>query len=228
MQKFLHCAILLLSRRYRADQVFTRKTLSGDWSTDIIDGRCKSLDGIKYAQVFSNTHYFSQVYPMDSKSKAGDAFNIFCQEFGVPQHLTFDGSKEQSQKGTEFMRQVGNHDIDYHISEPDLQNQNPAEGFIRELRRKWYRTMVQKQVPEPLWDYGMKWVSETTSMTYSTAGNLTGFIPITEVTGETPDISEYLDFGFYDPVWYKDDAGSTPAYPGRWLGVSSRTGRLMC
>ena len=28
-----------------------------------------------------------------------------------------------------------------------------------------------------------------------------------QITGETPDISEYLDFGFYNWVWYKDNAG---------------------
>ena len=48
------------------------------------------------------------------------------------------------------------------------------------------------------------------------------------VTGETIDISEYLDFSLYDPVWYKDNAGTTPIKPGRWLGVADRTGRLMC
>ena len=228
-QKFLRCAILPLSRRYRADRVFTRKTLSGDWSTDTIDGRCKSLDGNKFAQVFANKQYFSRIYPMDSKSKAGDALKIFCQEFGVPERLTFDGSKEQTCKGTEFMSQVRKHGIDFHISEPDLHNQNPAEGCIREIRRKWYRVMIQKQVPEPFWDYGMRWVSDTSSMTYTTAGCLNdGTIPITDVSGETTDISEYLDFGFYDPVWYKDNAGLSPQQPGRWLGVSSRTGRLMC
>ena len=35
-------------------------------------------------------------------------------------------------------------------------------------------------------------------------------------------------FGFYDKVWYKDNAGLSPQQPGRWLGVSSRTVRLMC
>ena len=65
------------------------------------------------------------------------------------------------------------------------------------------------------------------SRTYSAAGELHGNIPITTVTGETEDISEYLDFGFYDKVWYKDNAGLDPAQAGRWLGVASRTGRLM-
>ena len=227
-QQFLRSAVLPLARRYRTDRVFTRKTLLGDWSTDTMDGRCKTLDGNRYAQVFANKGYFSRIYPMDSKKKAGNALRLFCQEFGVPERLTFDGSKEQTMKGTKFMKQIRSHNIDYHISEADLHNQNPVEGVIREIRRKWYRVMIRKRVPKQFWDYGMRWVSETMSLTHSSAGSLEGNIPITNVTGETADISEYLDFGFYDQVWYKDNAGLSPFEPARWLGVSHRTGRMMC
>ena len=158
-QKFLRSAILPLSRRYRSDRMFDRKTLSGEWATDTFDGRCKSLDGNRYAQVFANSKYFSRIYPMDSKSKAGDALKTFCQEFGIPHKLTFDGSKEQVKKGVTFMKTVKHYNIDYHIIEPDLHNQNPAEGVIREIRKKWYRTMVRKRVPKQLWDYGVVWCS---------------------------------------------------------------------
>ncbi len=48
-----------------------------------------------------------------------------------------------------------------------------------------------------------------------------------QLTGETPDISEYLDFSFYDWVWYKDNAGVGDNMFGRWLGVSHRVGNLM-
>ena len=64
-----------------------------------MDGRCISLDGNKYAQVFANERYFSKIYPMDSKKKVGEALKVFCREFGVPHDLTFDGSKEQCKKG---------------------------------------------------------------------------------------------------------------------------------
>ena len=208
--------------------MFERKTLRGQWSTDTMDGGCKSLDDNRYAQVFANKSYFSRIYPMDSKKKAGNALRLFCQEFGAPEKLTFDGSKEQTKKGTEFMKQIRTHNIDYHICEPDLHNQNPVEGAIREVRRKCYRIMVRNRVPQKLWDYGMKWVTDTSALTFSSARSLDGGIPLNEVTGETPDISEYLDFGFYDRVWFKDNAGLSPNEPGRWLGVSSRTGRLMC
>ena len=134
-QRFLRSAILPLVRRYRTDRVFTRRTLSGYWSCDTMDGRCKFLDGNKYAQVFANTSYFAKIYPMDSKSKTGDALRMFCQEFGVPEKLTFDGSREQTGKGTTFMKEVRKQGIDYNSSEPLLHNQNPYEGLIREIRR---------------------------------------------------------------------------------------------
>ena len=52
-----------------------------------------------------------------------------------------------------------------------------------------------------------------------------GRTPYEEVTGDTPDISEYLDFDFYDPVYFIQQTGDdeTPRI-GRWLGVSHRVG----
>ena len=47
------------------------------------------------------------------------------------------------------------------------------------------------------------------------------------ITGDTPDISEYLDFGFYDFVQYGSNAGLDTPRLGRCLGVSHRVGKLM-
>eukprot|EP00957_Ditylum_brightwellii_P166761 12693742-Ditylum_brightwellii.AAC.1 len=50
-----------------------------------------------------------------------------------------------------------------------------------------------------------------------------------KVTGETPDISCWLDCEFYDPVWYWDDPIS-PDNPqmGRWLGIAQCIGTDLC
>jgi len=68
----------------------------------------------------------------------------------------------------------------------------------------------------------MKWVTETMSMLHISSGGIDRSMPITNVTGETADISEYLDFGFYDKIWYRDNAGLGPLLPGRWLGVAEK------
>ena len=62
-----------------------------------------------------NKGYFSKIYPMNNKGEAGDALRTFCREFGVPEHLTFDGSKEQTGKKTEFMSQIRKNYINYRI-----------------------------------------------------------------------------------------------------------------
>jgi len=78
----------------------------------------------------------------------------------VPDRLTCDGSKEQTGKKTKFMQQVRKTDIDLHVIESERHNQNPCEGVIREVQRKWFRTMVRSRVPRNFWDYGMRWVCE--------------------------------------------------------------------
>jgi hypothetical protein len=59
-----------------------------------MDGGVKSLNGNRYAQVFSNGGFFAKVYPMARKADAGIALKTFITELGVPESLTIDGSKE--------------------------------------------------------------------------------------------------------------------------------------
>jgi len=164
---------------------------------------------------------------MDSKSKAGDALRVFCEEFGVPEHLTMDGSKEQTNKGTEFIKQIRKHNIDYHITEPERHNQNPAEGVIREIGRKWFHVMIRKRIPRKFWDYGYRWICEIPQRMHVRGHRINGCVPLEEVTGETIDISAYLDFGMYDYVWYRDNAGLGPQKLSRWLDVSHKIGSQM-
>jgi hypothetical protein len=87
--------------------------------------------------------------------------------------------------------------------------------------------MIRKRVPRKLWDYGIRWTIQVMQRTSTQAGELGGACPLEEVTGETVDISEYLDFGFYDHVSFKENAGLGMALIGRWLEVSHRVGGLM-
>ena len=86
-----------------------------------------------YCQVFGKVTYFESIYPIYSNSKAGYDLNIFCQEFGVTENITFDGYKEQAYKGFNSMNKVHKQGIYYNISEPDLHNHKKSKGFIREL-----------------------------------------------------------------------------------------------
>ena len=67
--------------------------------------------------------------------------------------------------------------------------------------------MMKRSVPKRLWDYGLQWVVEIRQRTASSAGNLHDHTGLEKVTGETPEILEYVDFSFYDWCWYKENAG---------------------
>ena len=58
--------------------------------------------------------------------------------------------------------------------------------------------MVSKNCPRRVWDFGLKHAAKVMQMIPS--AKLNGRTPIEAVTGETPDMLEYVDFDFYDLV----------------------------
>jgi hypothetical protein len=50
------------------------------------------------------------------------------------------------------------------------------------------------------------------------------------VTSNTPDISEYLAFKWYQPVWYYDNSSfpEPTKHVARWIGVAHNVGQAMC
>ena len=87
--------------------------------------------------------------------------------------------------------------------------------------------MVRKKVPKRLWDYLTVWICETGNLSVSSSKYAHGRTSLEIITGETPDISEYLDFGFYDWVVYRSNAGMGEPSLGRWVGVSHKIGQAM-
>ena len=226
-QRLVRSAVLPLSRRYRADRMFEVKRIRGEMSTDTMDARVTSIHGDKYAQIFASKEFFVEAYPIKTKGDCHEALKEFIKTFGAMDSLTYDGSNEQSGHKSKFQATMRKYDIKGHTSEPERSKQNPCEGVIRELRRWWYRTMFKTYCPPVLWSYGYKHVAKIMQVTASYAGKLQGRTPLEFITGETPDISEYLDFGFYDRVWYRENAGIGETKLGRFICVSHTVGNPM-
>ena len=87
--------------------------------------------------------------------------------------------------------------------------------------------MFRTYCPIALWGYGIPYVSKIMQITASFAADLQKRTLMEALTGETPDISQYLDFGLYDRLWFKEDAGLGETKLGRFLGVSHHIGSLM-
>ena len=80
--------------------------------------------------------------------------------------------------------------------------------------------MAKKRVPERLWDFAFAWTCEVNNVTVNSSRYANGRTPLEVITGVTPDITKYLDFGFYDWVSFRTNASLGPEELGRWLGVS--------
>ena len=110
--------------------------------------------------------------------------------------------------------------------EPHNKKQNKGERIIGELRRRWRDKRRKKNIPSWLWDYVLVWCAEIHSCTYTHKTQRTG---LEHLTGDTTDISEWVDFDIYDQVWFWDSPGKEEnPRPSRWLGVSHRIGSALC
>ena len=151
-------------------------------------------------------------------------YRDFSHDFEIPEHLMFDGYSAQVGRNMVFMKTVRKYDTQYHISSPRRPNENPAEGYISKLNKRWYRIILKNKVPERLWDYGLVWISKTGNLSVSSSRYASRRTPLEYITGVTPDISEYLDFTFYDWVTYRANDGLGELSIGQWLGVSHKFG----
>ena len=86
---------------------------------------------------------------------------------------------------------------------------------------------VEEKGPAASLDFALRWICETGNVTVTSSHYAQGRTPLEIITGETPDISELFDFGFYDWVTFKSNGGVGGAEIGRWLGVSHQVGPLM-
>ena len=87
--------------------------------------------------------------------------------------------------------------------------------------------MFKKRCPRRVWDFGLVYEGEILSRLSRGRDGRTG---MEEITGQTTDISDWLDFEFYDTVWVlnrtsiKMDTVDDERLPAKWLGVSHHVG----
>ena len=86
------------------------------------------------------------------------------------------------------MKNMRKCNIQYHVSSPRRLEKNPAEGGIREIKRRWYRVMTKRDVPRRLWDFRLNWVCVIGNITVSSSRYADGRTPIEIMTGK-PQIS---------------------------------------
>ena len=231
-QRGIRHAIFPLHRRYRVDHLnLHRKRLYDTFYMDTLFSKVKSLGGYTCAQLITNGT-FTKVYPMESKasSNIARALQQFIDDVGVPDNLVCDFASEQTGKHTDVMKIVRQTDIKLRIAEKGrgITQNHRAESEIREIKTKWKTRMQENLTPSRLWDYGLVYIAEIQSILARGRDRRRG---IERISGDTIDISDWLDFDFYDIAWYWDqkkmDMNDKQARICRWLGIAHRVGSDM-
>jgi Reverse transcriptase (RNA-dependent DNA polymerase) len=218
-----------VERRYRTRQSHLRfPTLNTRFYTDTMFSTTKSLRGNKCAQVFTNGLGYDLFYPLKKESEAAEALNEVIRSIGVPKELISDGAK--AEMAGRFGEVAKEYRVKQRQTEPYSGWQNRAEACIREIKRGIKRSTLRARSPKRLWDYCGEWVAAIRRLTAHDIPTLQGRVPSEIIESNTPDISEYAQFEWYEYVWYLDPAVQFPEDAkklGRWIGVAHDVGSPM-
>ena len=139
-----------------------------------------------------------------------------------------DGRKyEISKKVADVLRSLF---INQYESEPYHEHQNKAEQCYGVVKRYINTLMYLKGAPAHCWLLCLLCVCSLLNVTASPA--LGGLTPIQALTGQVPDISHFLHFSFWEPVYYKVDENEPDhRFPsqsndkqGHWVGFTDNKG----
>ena len=141
--------------------------------------------------------------------------------------ITDGGRYEISKKVADLLRNLF---IKQHESEPYHQHQNKAEQRYGAVKRYINTLMNLTGAPAHCWLLCMLYVCSLLNATASPA--LGGLTPLQALTGQVPDISHFLHFSFWEPIYYKVDENEPDhRFPsqsnekrGHWVGFADNKG----
>ena len=164
------------------------------------------------------------VVPMMSCKDVGKSLIEFMDDVSIPERLITDGTTELMGRHTKFIKEAHWMCILLHTTEQGQKNQYHAvEHEISFLAKRWKLRMTKKKILKRLWDFGLIYESELLSQMAWGDDHWTGYYEV--VMGQTPNISEWLDFKFYDLVWWLDQTtkpnlSDNTQRLAHWLGVT--------
>jgi hypothetical protein len=143
---------------------------------------------------------FVAAYPAMSCNDENSTKAQFANDIGIPACLRFDMAPGFVEKHTSFQSLIRKRQVDMTNSEPGHHNQlQQVDVTIRDLKHCWRCSMSTKNIPKRLWCFGLKYQAKLMQLIPRGQNERSGY---KQITGCTPDISEYCNFGSYDPVRY--------------------------
>ena len=168
------------------------------------------------------------VYPMPSKAHGYvlKAYQDFMRYEGVPEGLHRDlAPEEKVGKIIDINRGMMVKDTWSGQGHP---NQNPAEALgVKPLKTGTEQLMNRTGAPPGAWPWAQKYIADVNNHCSTPFHGWK--TPISVRHGYTPDISAFLQYHFWEKIYFKIDeqAPNSKEAPGYWMGVSNTIGDAM-
>jgi len=218
-----------VERRFKTKAAMLRyNQLKCRFYSDTFFSQEKSVLNNTCGQLFVTPFGFTKFVPMKNKGEAPLALQELIQDIGIPQHIHTDGAKEMVLGN--MKKTCNEYGIKMSQTEKASPWQNKTEIEIRELKKHARRLMGRTRTPIKLWDFCAHYVSHLHNHIVRPLADLHGRTPYERITGNTPDISELLEFEWYQPIWYYEPS----EFPhenkllGRWIGIAHHIGQALC
>ena len=215
-----------LTRQYRVDHLDLHCCcLHGQFHINQLFSKTTLLQGNKGGTVITDNR-FTAVLPFASRKEVGWTLGDFIHKTGVLESLTANLAPEMTGSNTDFMKYVYRYNTGIHWAEKVHHWQNyRAKREIGILKQRWHKRMADWYILGWLWDYRLVYEAEILSWMLRGHDGRSG---LERLTGQTPDISEWIDFTFYNLVWYypleKPALEEHLLTLGQWLGILHRIG----
>jgi hypothetical protein len=186
-------------------------------STDTIFANTRDVSGATCAQVFYGLRsHVINVYGMRSESEGPQKLDDFIREEGIPTVMRSDNSRMQ-RYGKTWTQRLRDLLVHSEFSEPHNQQQNPVE--LRAVR--WLKDaakVIRKRTgaPKSVWLQATQYLADIHNMTSDET--LAWKTPRSVRQGTQTDISQLIQFQFWEPIVYLDTEEkfpSTKEKPGR-------------
>ena len=200
------------------------------WNTDTIFSDTRAInDGSTMAQFFvGRDTLVCDAYGIKTQRQFINTLYDNIRFRGAMTTLITDGGRyEISKKVADLLRNLF---IKQHESEPYHQHQNKAEQRYGVVKRYLNTLMNLTGAPAHCWLLCILYVCHLLNATASPA--LGGLTPLQALTGQVPDISHFLHFSFWEPIYYKvDESKPDHRFPsqsnekrGHWVGFAENKG----
>ena len=195
-------------------------------ATDTVFSDTPAVDsGVTAAQIFvGRKSLVADVYGLKTDKEFVNTLEDNIRERGAMDKLISDCSKaEMSSRVKQILRALF---ISSWYSEPYHQNQNFAENRYNTIKGTTNRVLNLSGAPANAWLLAMTYVCLLLNHLASAA--LKWKTPEEVLTGQTPDISKFLYFSFYEPVYFTSYSTGFPSESneeeGWWVGIATHVG----